>query len=460
MVLGAACPASLAPSPRERTSEGSRLDLVVLAPSRAEERDRAWIEDAAERTAARLNVNGIAYLLPARSRRLRRALQSRGLRVTEALLHVPDVERSRHIVPTDTAASRYLLSGNVPMARGKRLAAAMLLRSRRIAALGPTGAVFRRVGCSPLAAWVFELDGAQASGGALVSRAASGAAVVLRFAGEEAMPDAVAKVSPRAPTEADALRLVAPTAARAGVRVPRVLATATLGNIPVLLQSGVPGRAAADLLRNGRISPLRLQERLGAWLARWGQLSGRERRLVRDDLEHLLLAPAARLLPGEPAYIAYLSELSQVAEGTVCRFVERHGDLTAANILLDQSTMLGVVDWEEASDNALPLADFFYAAADAVAAVGRYADRSGSVRTCFAPDGEYAAHVSALTSHFAAALGIAPIISELCFHACWLQHALNEEQRAEDGPFRAITRMIAGDARRFWRREDLATRRR
>jgi aminoglycoside phosphotransferase len=452
MVLGAGCPTSLAPAVTLQGSEDTEVDLVILAPSQEEERDGAWIEEAAELTARCLAGNGFAYVLPARARRLRRALESLGLRVAEILLHVPNVQRSRHIVATDTAALRYLLSGSVAMSRGKRLAAATLLRSQRLAAFGPTGAVVRRAASPPLAAWLFELDGAAAGSTLMSIGTTSGAAVLFRFTGEEARPDAVAKVSRLAPTETDALRVVAPTAAQAGVVVPRVLASAPLGETRVLLQSALLGQTAAELLTERRLSPGRLQERLATWLARWGQLSGRERLLRRDDLERLVLAPAARLLLGESAYAAYLSELCEAAEGTVCRFVASHGDLTAANILLDESTKLGIVDWQEASEEALPLVDFFYAAADAVAAVGRYADRPGSVFSCFAPDGKFTAEVGALVRQLGETLRVAPALSELCFHACWLQHARNEVSRGQEGPFRAITEMIARDSERFWRR--------
>jgi hypothetical protein len=454
IVLGGACPASLLPSAPAPASEQAPVALAILAPLRAENRDRAWIEEAAESTERRLAADGIAYVLPATASRLRRALESRGLRATDMLLHVPDVGRSRHVVPIGTAASRYALSGHLAMRRGRRLAAAGLVRSQRLAALGPTGVVFRRARSAPLAAWLFDLSQTPKPGSALVSMSgtARGGAVLHRFPPDASLPDAVAKVTPGVLKELDGLRTVAPTAARAGVRVPSVLATGRVGDAPVLLQSALGGQVAADLLARGRLSPGVLQERLASWLGRWGQLSGRQRPIEGFDLERLVLSPAARLLPDEGAYLGYLEELCARASGTSCLFVASHGDLTAANILLDDPAELGVVDWEEASDQELPLMDFFYAAADAVAAVERYADRPGAVRACFAFDAEGVPSARPFANELARSLTLDDVVQEICFHACWLRHAANESARKDAsgvGPFGSILRAIAGAPERY-----------
>ena len=453
IVLGAGCPAPLVPAATVPPSEDVPVDLVVIAPSRAEEQDKTWIDQAAERAVRGLAPGGVTYVLPASARRLRHDLSRRGLRQTDMLLHVPDVSRSRYVVPIGTPAAHYVLSGHVAMSRSRRHAAAALMRSRRLAALGPTGVIFQRDPPAPLAAWLFELHPSLKAGSVLASRGgSSGGALLFLFPPDVPLADAVAKVTPRALQELDALRTVGPTAARAGVRVPRVLATAMLGGAAVVLQSAVSGEVASQLLRCRRLSPGRLQERLASWLARWGQLSGRMRPLGNEDLERLVLSPAARLAPDRPAYRAYLADLCGAAEGQSCRFVASHGDLTSANILVDDPAHLGVVDWEEASEATLPLLDFFYATADAVAALEAYADRPASVAACFATGGHYADHVAGLTGAIADALEIAPAVRELCFHACWLHHAANEAGRARErgvGPFGAILREVASAPERY-----------
>ena len=97
-------------------------------------------------------------------------LTRRGLRQTDMLLHVPDISRSRYVVPIGTPAAHYVLSGRVAMSRSRRLAAAALMRSRRLAALGPTGVIFQRDPPAPLAAWLFELHPSLEAGSVLASR--------------------------------------------------------------------------------------------------------------------------------------------------------------------------------------------------------------------------------------------------------------------------------------------------
>ncbi len=450
VVLGEACPAALLPGAPAPGADAERLDLAVLAPSPDQEDDPTWVEHASTTVARQLSETGIAYVVPGRSHRLRRSLATHGLRATDMLLHVPDAEQSRHVVPLGTGAARYGVSGQLAMRPGKRAVARMLSRSGRLAGFLPTGYVFRRR-CSPLAEWLFELDASPETGTALISTGAPGhrGAVVRRFPVGATLPDAVAKVSPTAPRELEALRSVAPTAARAGARVPEVRAAGALGELPLVLESALRGQVAADLLARGRLAPALLQERLATWLEAWGRLSGRNRALGRGDAERLVLSPAARLVPDERGYLSYLAKLCAAAEGTSCPFVASHGDLTSANVLLDGTADVGVVDWEEASAEALPMADFFYAAADAAAGVARFADRPAAVAACFGAGGEQAAHVGALTRRLADALGVAPPVAELCFHACWLHHAGNEAARTGVGPFGAILRSIAGAPGRY-----------
>jgi hypothetical protein len=406
---------------------------------------------------SRLSTTGIAYVVPSRAVGLRRSLAAGGLRSAEMLLHIPDLAQSRHVVPVGTAAERYALSGQLPMKRSNRLAAAALPSSWR-AAVGPTGTVFRRTTAVPLASWLFELERSpRVPGSALVtaSGAAAGGSILHRFSGSEAGPDGVAKVSPRATDELQSLLRIAPAAARAGARVPVVLHSGELGSVPLVLQSALAGRSAQLLLEEKRVTASSLQERIAAWLERWAGSTARPRGLSRRDLERFVLSPAAGPAPlasERGLYLDYLRALCSRAVGMTCPLVAGHGDLTAANIVLDGQAELGIVDWEEASEEALPLTDFFYAAADALAATHAYADRPGAVASCFAADGDHAPFVDGLRRRLSHVLGIHEVIQEICFHACWLHHAVNEASRSansEVGPFTAILRLVAGDPDRF-----------
>ena len=246
--------------------------------------------------------------------------------------------------------------------------------------------------------------------------------------------------------------MVAPGAARAGVRVPEVISSGTLNASPVVLESAVAGNIASRMLEQKRLAPADLHELLADWLIRWGRLSRRERPIRRDELERLVLSPAARLLPDQSEYRNHLSRLCDQAAGLRCPFVANHGDLTTSNILIDETVGLGVVDWEEASPEALPLTDYFYATADAVAAVGGYTDRPRSFVMCFGIDGEHTENVRRLTQRVADALDVDDRLREICFHACWLHHAGNEAARRDRngvGAFAAILRRVAAEPERF-----------
>ncbi len=195
IVLGSSCPSVLVPPSTSTTSDDEPVDLVVLAPSRDERRDRDWIARAARAAATRLTPDGIAYVVPARQTDLTHALQAQGLAPAGRLLHLPDVSRSRHVAPVGSEAERYALSGRLGMKRTKRLAAGFALRASWSAALAPTGAIFRRDSETPLAGWLFALgERPAAPGSVLLTTRWSPAegSVIRRFADGEREPDAAA----------------------------------------------------------------------------------------------------------------------------------------------------------------------------------------------------------------------------------------------------------------------------
>jgi hypothetical protein len=273
-----------------------------------------------------------------------------------------------------------------------------------------------------------------------------------RFVEGNSEPDAIAKVSSRTPDELRGLLEVAPAAARAGARVPEVLWSGRLGPSEAFVQSALAGASAARLVERGRLDPGELVAWLTRWLERWSREAARPRPLGQADLDRFVLAPARRLAVAKGAYLDYLAELCARAVGSSCPFVPTHGDLTATNVLVDPDDGLGILDWEEASAEGLPLTDFFYAAADAFAAVRGYSDRPAAVRACFAADGEHMPALRQTMRRLAAAVDLEEVVQEVCFHACWLHHASNEERRGPDPvelPFRSILGILRDDVGRF-----------
>jgi hypothetical protein len=65
------------------------------------------------------------------------------------------------------------------------------------------------------------------------------------------------------------------------------------------------------------------------------------------------------------------------------------------------------------------------------------------VRACFDPGGQRVDVVAPLRERLRTSLGLSVEAAELCFHACWLRHARNEQRSGEDGPFREIARWLA-----------------
>jgi hypothetical protein len=452
LVLGDGCPPALAPDDRARAARDT-VDLVIVAPSRSQRRDARWAHDAATVAASRLSRAGIAYVVPAGARRLRRALATAGLPLAATLLHVPNVAVPRYLVPVGTAAERWALAGGIAMRRGKRFLA-VSLGSRGRTAIAPTGAVHRRDPGMPLAGWLHHLDGEKRPPGGMVvalPHGATGGAIVFRFPTGRREPDAVAKLTPGARAEHEALRRIAPHAGDAGARVPVALASDQVGTTPFVLESAVGGRRAADLVASGSVEPTELQGRLADWLEAWHLSAARPRPIGQDDVDRFLLGPASRAAVGV-GHLELLRELGSRAVGRSCPFVPAHGDLTLANVLVADSEALGVVDWEHASEESLPLMDLLYAGVDAVAARRKYADRPGAFRACFDAENRGASALEGLRSSAARALDLDEVVQTFCFHACWLHHAANETDRSAGstrGPFSTILDTIAQTPERF-----------
>jgi hypothetical protein len=222
----------------------------------------------------------------------------------------------------------------------------------------------------------------------------------------------------------------------------------TNGSI-IFTQTAMRGQPAAVWLacRPERLSALMGQIIL--WLERWNCGTCEVKSLDRICLNKELIAPAALLAPHlaqGKEYLAWLAARCHSIMNTKVPFVAVHNDLTMRNILLDRSGQMSIVDWESGREDGFPLVDFFYAMIDAVATISVGKDRLVAFEACFSPNGAYTRLVAGWQERLTRVLGISPEFAELCVHACWLHHAVNEKAAtipAEPRPFFQIVQRMA-----------------
>jgi hypothetical protein len=245
------------------------------------------------------------------------------------------------------------------------------------------------------------------------------------------------------PDEAEIVSELAPTARAAGAAVPTVVYAGRAGKRIALIEDLVPGERAATLLRRRPDRLPHVVGRVAEWLERWHLETRVMRPLEEHDVERYLLAPARSLAGELPDGTQYLRDLSRRSEAMVGRslpFAAAHNDLTTWNILLDGEKM-GIVDWEAAEREALPLVDLDYLVVDAVAAARRMR-RDIAFAACAGsgPDAQLARRIR---HELKSASGIDEDVAELARHACWLGHARNEAARAQPGAPRPFLSILA-----------------
>jgi len=453
LVLGERCPAALMP-PRATPAE-TGVELVLIAPSIAELTRQGWLAQAADRAAGALAEDGVVYAMMPRGARdaARRRLRAAGLVFEPNMVQFPGRDAPRYLVPLDAEVFRHALTRLVGARPRARRALVGLRRlpfgeSLLAAALPAVAVIARHPGAPPLAAWVPERRPELRVVLATSWRGTRGPIVLHCYAGERAERWAVAKVGPASAREADLLERLGASAGTAGARVPSLLASGSAGDQPVLLETPVGGRPAAELLTR---APDRFAEVTGAvagWLERWNAATARPTELSLDRLERDLIEPLAELeasLPEAAAYRAWLAERCHALAGAEVPLVAVHADLTMWNVLLDAGVTPGVIDWAEAEEAGLPLTDFFYAVVDAAAACDGYRSRPDALRACFEPGGTRTEAVGSARARLASSLALTPELIELSFHACWLRHARNEARSPStaDRPFLEIVRRLA-----------------
>jgi len=458
-VLAGTLPAPLRPD----AGPARPYDLIVAArPSRA--LTRAWASDALRLAAAELAPDGVAYLAARGIDRagLRRLATRHGLTVELEIAHLPQLASSTFLAPLEPAPIQFALAELMLMPAWKRRALNLVLRRRRTlpVAFSSVGYVVRRSGSRSCFEWLSALNRTRRTV-AVISRTRPGDGpgffVLHRFSEGDSRPSAIAKVIPtensKFERETSSLRLIAKTARAAGADVPEALTIATLGTSRVLLLEPVGGRLAATLLARRPDSLETITADVVRWLAAWAHLTAAPIRLTGDLLDRALLQPA-QLLVGHisngPMYAERIERLCAAAEGREIVGTAAHNDLTMWNLLVADGGRIGVVDWETATTESLPLVDFYYAVADAVAATEAYANRARSFSRAFARHHRTARWIAVVEERLMGELRLEHWAAELGFHACWLHHARNELRlagRARPGPFVQIVEAIADERR-------------
>jgi hypothetical protein len=370
-----------------------------------------------------LRPDGIAYL--AGGRRARTRARRAGLEIGPVLLELGEL-----LVPVERNALRWALRTRAPSQR----AALIRLLPARVVGLAARRAVARRPHARPLAEWLHAL-------GRGTSVVLSGETAFLIDAAGVTLAARVEPSLPGSRTEAErrALLELGTDARAAGAAVPAPLDQTELAGASLLLVTGLPGTPASQLIARRPPSRAALVDRLASWLGRWNEATAVERVLSPELLERTLLAPAFALELDTPHFAA-LEGLAAAAAGRRVKLVAAHNDLTTANVLVEPGAPLGIVDWESAEREGLPLGDLLYAVADAEAAVSGFRRRPDAFLASLE---EQAAHERPLVDR----LALDPVVADVCFHACWLAHAANERQAAGRQtrlPFLEIVRTIGG----------------
>jgi aminoglycoside phosphotransferase (APT) family kinase protein len=210
----------------------------------------------------------------------------------------------------------------------------------------------------------------------------------------------------------------------------------------------IAGQPAANLLSRRPARLLDVLEQLADWLQRWGVRTRRPARADSQRLAVTILAPASALAPTFDIggrYLTWLHERCEAVLGDSLPLVAVHNDLSMVNVLLDGSRTPGIVDWERASSSGLPLTDYFYAAADALAATRAYRHRPEALQISFDPSTDYGRVVDKLARRLAEAFGLSVAVTELLRHATLLHHAANEQARSrtESRPFGEAVQWLA-----------------
>jgi thiamine kinase-like enzyme len=282
-------------------------------------------------------------------------------------------------------------------------------------------------------------------------------AYVYWFAPEDGRPRAVTKIGltdaggERVAREAAALQIVASAAGVGDVEVPQLFHSTRIGTAPALVESFVDGATAATVIAGNPQRMMNLVDELARWLKHWGVATSGPAADRRAFVDATLLQPLESLAGYVPdEFVQAVNRGASHLLTVPLKATAAHNDLTMWNVLVRADGTLGVLDWEGATAAALPLADLFYAVADAAYAASGYVDRSEALRACFCADGKLAEWVRTLVKRHVEALDVGTDEVILSFRSCWLQHAADDVRRGRDQGFLGMLREVAYSPEAFW----------
>lgn len=455
-------PSLLPPSGQEFAHNKAAVDLLLLAPTGRECATPGWLASAVAHIAQTLTPNGLACLaVPPRWRLpLLKQLSQYPLTRPAALLHYPHLHAANDAFITPLHPTP-LAHAFATLAPGRSLQQTLTLTLLRLplgrfllSTLLPAATlVLRRPGALPLFNWLADAN-EQPLAHIVISFGCDGnerSAVLHTVTGRPPRPTAIHKVALNDPAEtarrreADNLgRLPLPGT----VRLPATRPTHLPDGRFILRQEPLTGRVVARLLATqpARLPPFLSQVVEG--LEQW------QKATITDQpadpyLERAILEPARQLTPFLPNgndYRQWLCDCVAALAGRSLPFVAAHHDLTMWNLLYDEQAGLAVLDWEAAEPFAFPLTDFYYALTDAAAAAGGYRHRMQAFRDCFELGGRWNALAGRLEAQLCQSLALPPDFARLCFHACWLHHAANEQRKEQTPAERPFLAMVAWTA--------------
>jgi aminoglycoside phosphotransferase/SAM-dependent methyltransferase len=224
-------------------------------------------------------------------------------------------------------------------------------------------------------------------------RPTTGMVTVLLFRKGDPYPTVVAKLPRYGPTgeplrrEAATLervrRAVAVGALAGAVRdvIPRPLGLHDVDGTEVLLQTGMPGVHLVAATAGGRLHPAKLARRLDLMLGWCLELQAASARrvtvddaLLADRLEPLA-AKGLAAMDADPRVARLLDRSLETAaglRGTALPLVVCHGDFWAGNVMAAGGKVRGVIDWERAALDDLPIWDLVKAVGSAAYHLDRY----------------------------------------------------------------------------------------
>jgi aminoglycoside phosphotransferase len=259
---------------------------------------------------------------------------------------------------------------------------------------------------------------------------ASGHVVFLVLADGRPEPVLVAKVprlagpSPTLEREADNLRRAQALRPGGWPGIPRLLALEACDGWPILVETALVGRAYD---RAGvRRDPAAAAARGAAWLAELAEASRADRgergieRWVQRPLAEL--RAALPLASGEMLLLERTLALVEPLGQAELPAVFEHGDFSAPNVMRLADGQLGVVDWELAEPEGLPVADLFFwlsYVAFARAGARTLGEQVAAFRAAFFGPSAWA---RPYVMDYAARLGVAPDALTPLFVATWARY--------------------------------------